>query len=84
MTSIPIPEDLLAEANEIHDLQGLVARFLKSEISRRQILKKRYGPDILSIVNQSFAEAEQLKISGFDEKQARIKMSKIHQSITEQ
>jgi hypothetical protein len=84
MTSIPIPEDLLEEANEIHDLQGLVARFLKSEISRRQILKKRYGPDIFSIVNQAFAEAEQLKISGFDEKQARLKMSKIHQSITEQ
>ena len=84
MTSIPIPEDLLEEANEIHDLQGLVARFLKSEISRRQILKKRYGSDIFSIVNQAFAEAEQLKISGFDEKQARLKMSKIHQSITEQ
>jgi hypothetical protein len=84
MTSIPIPEDLLEEANEIHDLQGLVARFLKSEISRRQILKKRYGSDILSIVNQAFAEAEQLKFTGFDEKQARLDMSKIHQSITEQ
>jgi hypothetical protein len=84
MTSIPIPEDLLEEANEIHDLQGLVARFLKSEISRRQILKKRYGPDILSIVNQALAEAEQLKVTGIDERQARLKMSKIHQSITEQ
>ncbi|MFM8765579.1 MAG: hypothetical protein ACKOHM_10920 [Spartobacteria bacterium] len=84
MTSIPIPQDLLEEANEIHDLQGLVARFLKSEISRRQILKKRYGPDILSIVNQAFEEAEQLKVTGFNEKQARLEMSKIHQSITEQ
>ena len=83
MTSIPIPKDLLEEANEIHDLQGLVARFLKSEISRRQILKKRYGPDILRIVNQAFAEAEQLKVTGIDEKQASLKMSKIHQSITE-
>ena len=84
MTSIPIPEDLLEEANEINDLQGLVTKFLKTEKSRRQILKKRYGSDILSIVNQEFAEAEQLKVPGIDEKQARLKMSKIHQSITEQ
>jgi hypothetical protein len=84
MTSIPIPKELLEEANEIHDLQNLVARFIKSEISRRQILKKRYSPEILSLVNEAFTEAEQLKISGFDEKQACLKMSKIHQSITVQ
>ena len=42
------------------------------------------APDILSIVNQAFAEAEQLKVTGIDEKQARLDMSKIHQSITEQ
>jgi len=65
-------------------LQGLVARFLKSEISCCQIPKKSYGSDILSIVNQEFAEADQLKVTGIDEKQARLKMSKIHQSITEQ
>jgi hypothetical protein len=84
MTSIPIPKELLEEANEIHDLQNLVARFIKSEISRRQILKKRYSPEILNLVDQAFAEAEKLKISGFDEKQARLEMSKIHQSITAQ
>ena len=84
MTSIPIPEDLLEEANEIHDLQGLVARFIKSEISRRQILKKRYGSDVLNLVNQAFAEAEELKTSGFDEKQACLEMSKVHQCITAQ
>jgi hypothetical protein len=29
MTSIPIPKELLEEANEIHDFQNLVARFIK-------------------------------------------------------
>jgi len=82
MNSIPIPEELLPEASEISDLPDRVARFIKSEISRRQIQKKRYGNDILQLVDQAFAEAKNLKASGFDESAARSEMAKLHQKIT--
>jgi hypothetical protein len=82
MTSIPIPEELLPEASEISDLPDRVARFIKSEISRHQLQKKRYGNDILQLVDQAFAEAKTLKASGFDESAARSEMAKLHQKIT--
>jgi hypothetical protein len=81
MTSIPIPEELLPEANEITDLQERVARFIKAEISRRKIQKERYGSDLLRIVDQAFAEAETLKSRGFDPAEARLEMSRLHEKI---
>jgi hypothetical protein len=81
MTNIPIPEELLEEANEIRDLPERVARFIKAEISRRQSQKKRYGADILRLVDQAFAEAESLKKSGFDNSAARLEMSRLHEKI---
>ena len=81
MTSIPIPEELLPEANEIADLRERVARFIKAEISRRQFQKKRYGADIIRIVDQAFAEAETLKARGFDQVEARREMARLHKSL---
>ena len=81
MTSIPIPADLLEEANEIRDLPERVARFIKAEISRRQLQKKRYGADILRLVDQAFAEAESLKNSGFDQAAARLEMAELHENV---
>jgi hypothetical protein len=82
MTSIPIPEELLPEANAIPDLQERVARFIKSEISRRQLQRKRYGADILQLVDQAFAEADQLKANGFSPAIARQEISQIHKNLT--
>ncbi|MBU6183607.1 MAG: hypothetical protein KGR46_12450 [Verrucomicrobia bacterium] len=81
MTSIPIPEELLPEANEISDLPERVARFIKAEITRRQLQKKRYGSDLLRIVDQAFAEAETLKSRGFDLDEARQEMASLHENI---
>jgi len=81
MTNIPIPEELLEEANEIRDLPERVARFIKAEISRRQSQKKCYGADIFRLVDQVFAEAESLKKSGFDKPAARLEMSRLHEKI---
>jgi hypothetical protein len=81
MTSIPIPADLLEEANEISDLPQRVARFIKAEISRRQLQKQRYGADILRLVDQAFAEAESRKDSGFDEAAARLEMAELHEKV---
>jgi|LakMenEpi03Aug12_release.lakeMendotaPanAssembly.Ray.scaffolds.fasta_scaffold382320_2 hypothetical protein len=81
MTSIPIPADLLEEANEIRDLPERVARFIKAEIARRQLQKKRYGTDILRLVDQAFAEAESLKNSGFDQAAARLEMAELHDKV---
>ena len=81
MTSIPIPEELLPEANEISDLPERVARFIKAEISRRKIQKKRYGSDLLRIVDQAFAEADTLKSRGFDLDEARQEMACLHENI---
>jgi hypothetical protein len=81
MDVIPIPADLLEEAREIRDLPERVARFIKAEISRRQIQKKRYGTDILRLVDQAFAEAASLKNSGFDQAAARQKMADLHGKV---
>ena len=81
MTSIPIPADLLEEANEISDLPERVARFIKAEISRRQLQKKRYGADILRFVDQAFTEAESLKKAGFDEAAARLEMAELQEKV---
>lgn len=81
MTSIPIPAELLDEANEIGDLQERVARFIKAEVTRRQTQKKRYGADIVRLVDQAFAEAESLKKSGFDQGAARNEMTKLHEQV---
>jgi hypothetical protein len=81
MTSIPIPEELLPEANEISDLPERVARFIKAEITRRQLQKKRYGSDILRVVDQAFAEAEALKSRGFNQSEARREMVRLHESL---
>ena len=81
MTSIPIPAELLDEANEISDLQERVARFIKAEISRRQVQKKRYGADILRLVDQAFAEAQSLKESGFDQSSARRELTRLHDQV---
>lgn len=81
MTSIPIPAELVDEANEISDLQERVARFIKAEISRRRIQKKRYGADMLRLVDQALAEAESLKKSGFDQTAARREMIRLHDKI---
>lgn len=81
MTSIPIPAELLDEANEIGDLQERVARFIKAEISRRQMQKKRYGADILRLLDQALAEAESLKKSGFDQSAARREMARLHDQV---
>ena len=67
----------------------MTCRILSPDSSSRKfhaaiILKKRYSPEILSLVNQAFAEAEKLKISGFNEKQAHLEVSKIQQWITAQ
>jgi hypothetical protein len=81
MTSIPIPSELLEEANEIRDLPERVVRFIKAEISRRQLQKKRYGADVLRLVDQAFAEAESLKNAGFDEAAARLEMAELHEKV---
>ena len=81
MTSIPIHADLLEEANEISDLPERVARFIKAEISRRQLQKKRYGADILRLVDQAFTEAESLKKAGFDEVAARLEMAELQEKV---
>lgn len=81
MTTIPIPKELLPEANEIADLPERVARFIKAEITRRQLQKKRYGSDILRAVDQAFAEAEALKSRGFDQAEARREMARLHESL---
>jgi len=81
MTSIPIPAELLDEANEISDLQERVARFIKSEVSRRRIQKNRYGADMLRLVDQALAEAESLQKSGFDQTAARREMIRLHNEI---
>lgn len=81
MTSIPIPAELLDEANEISDLQERVARFIKAEVGRRQIQKKRYGADILRLVDQAFAEAQALKESGFDQSAARRELASLHDQV---
>jgi len=81
MTSIPIPAELLDEANEIGDLQERVARFIKAEVTRRQTQKKRYGADIVRLVDQAFAEAESLKKSGFDKGAARNEMTRLHEQV---
>ena len=81
MTSIPIPAELLDEANEISDLQERVARFIKAEITRRQTQKKRYGADIVRLVDQAFAEAESLKKTGFDQGAARDEMTRLHEQV---
>jgi hypothetical protein len=81
MTSIPIPAELLDEANEIGDLQERVARFIKAEVTRRQTQKKRYGADIVRLVDQAFAEAESLKKSGFDQGAARNEMTRLHEQV---
>jgi hypothetical protein len=81
MTSIPIPAELLDEANQISDLQERVARFIKAEITRRKSQKKRYGEDIVRLVDQAFAEAASLKKSGFDQGAARDEMAKLHEQV---
>ena len=81
MTSIPIPAELLDEANEIGDLAERVAKFIKAEISRRRMQKQRYGADILRLSDQAFAEAESLKQSGFDQNAARREMAGLHDKI---
>ena len=81
MTSIPIPAELLDEANQISDLQERVARFIKAEITRRKTQKKRYGEDIVRLVDQAFAEAASLKKSGFDQGAARDEMTKLHEQV---
>ena len=81
MTSIPIPAELLDEANEISDLPERVARFIKAEIGRRQIQKKRYGDDIVRLVDQAFAEAESLKKAGFDRGAACHEMTRLHEQV---
>jgi len=81
MTSIPIPAELLDEANEIGDLQERVARFIKAEVTRRQTQKKRYGADIVRLVDQAFTEAESLKKSGFDQGAARNEMTRLHEQV---
>jgi hypothetical protein len=81
MTSIPIPAELLDEANQISDLQERVARFIKAEITRRKTQNKRYGEDIVRLVDQAFAEAASLKQSGFDQGAARDEMTKLHEQV---
>ena len=81
MTSIPIPAELLDEANQISDLQERVARFIKAEITRRKTQKKRYGEDIVRLVDQAFAEAASLKKSGFDQGAARDEMTRLHEQV---
>lgn len=82
MTSIPIPEELQPEANEITDLPERVARFIRAEISRRNLQKKRYGSDILGLVDKAFAEAQMISTSGFDLAEARAEMARLHSNIT--
>lgn len=82
MTSIPIPEELQPAANEITDLPERVARFIKSEISRRNLQKNRYGSDILSLVDKAFAEAQNIKSAGFDLAEARAEMARLHSNMT--
>ncbi|MCX6964090.1 MAG: hypothetical protein NTW41_01885 [Verrucomicrobia bacterium] len=82
MTSIPIPEELQPAANEITDLPERVARFIKAEISRRNLQKNRYGSDILSLVDKAFAEAQNIKSAGFDLAEARAEMARLHSNMT--
>ena len=82
MTSIPIPEELQSAANEITDLPERVARFIKAEISRRNLQKNRYGSDILRLVDKAFAEAQNIKTAGFDLAEARAEMARLHSNIT--
>lgn len=82
MTSIPIPEELQSAANEITDLPERVARFIKAEISRRNLQKNRYGYDILRLVDKAFAEAQNIKSAGFDLAEARAEMARLHSNIT--
>jgi len=82
MTSIPIPEELQPAANEIADLPERVTRFIKAEISRRNLQKNRYGSDILRLVDKAFAEAENIKSAGFDLAEARAEMARLHSNIT--
>ena len=82
MTSIPIPEELQSAANEITDLPERVARFIKAEISRRNLQKNRYGSDILRLVDKAFAEAQNIKSAGFDLAEARAEMARLHSNLT--
>ncbi len=82
MTSIPIPEELQTAANEITDLPERVARFIKAEISRRNLQKNRYGSDILRLVDKAFAEAKNIKSAGFDLAEARAEMARLHSNMT--
>ena len=69
MTSLTI--DVPDEATQIKDLRERLEWFVSEQLKIDQWRKDRYSPDIEELVDEAYAEAEQLKSDGMTSETAR-------------
>jgi hypothetical protein len=66
MQTIEIPDELMAEAQDIPDLRERVARFIKLEVVLHRHRGERHSPETLQAVANAKNEADRMRGENFD------------------
>ena len=82
--TIELPPDLDQDVKGIPDVQERVMSFLRNQIEYEKWRKQRYSAKALRLVEESKAEAEQLRASGKSREELFEEFMVLHERITKQ
>ena len=82
--TIELPPDLDQDVKGIPDVQERVVSFLRNQIEYEKWRKQRYSAKALRLVEESKAEAEQLRASGKSREELFKEFMVLHERITKQ
>ena len=82
--TIELPPDLDQDVKGIPDVQERVVSFLRNQIEYEKWRKQRYSAKALRLVEESKAEAEQLRASGKSREELFEEFMVLHERITKQ
>ena len=82
--TIELPPDVDQQVKEIPDVEQRVVSFLRNQVEYEKWRKQRYSAKTLRLVEESKAEAEQLRASGKSREELFEEFMVLHERITKQ
>ena len=82
--TIELPPDVDQQVKEIPDVEQRVVSFLRNQVEYEKWRKQRYSAKALRLVEESKAEAEQLRASGKSREELFEEFMVLHEGITKQ
>jgi glutamyl-tRNA reductase len=82
--TIELPPDVDQLVKEIPDVEQRVVSFLRNQVEYEKWRKERYSAKALRLVEETKAEAEQLRASGKSREELFEEFMVLHERITKQ